>query len=224
MLPMLHLRVVETLTLTGADLCTSKAYDRIHVKCKYETRNTGNGPKNEENTDSYETLRRNSYDSVIRGENATGAKGGRPALGEHREERELGRWKSQGRPARQYSYHAYQLLPLPPIDIDWRINDLHRISICYSRKTRAFVKVFIFLAKADPRGDQGLHSSKNSTRSPREITLNLLLYLIVQKPHLLWFHWISFDYRVTLDFGSIAGGLDHVNPVIRLPIEHGINR
>ncbi|GJQ95558.1 hypothetical protein Tco_0006697 [Tanacetum coccineum] len=26
------------------------------VKCKYETRNTGNGPKNEGNTDSYETL------------------------------------------------------------------------------------------------------------------------------------------------------------------------
>ncbi|GJY95956.1 hypothetical protein Tco_0512317 [Tanacetum coccineum] len=32
-----------------------------------------------------------------------------------------------------------------------------------------------------------------------------------------------FDYRVTLGFGSIAGGLDPVNPVIRLPIERGIN-
>ncbi|GJU49506.1 retrovirus-related pol polyprotein from transposon TNT 1-94 [Tanacetum coccineum] len=32
-----------------------------------------------------------------------------------------------------------------------------------------------------------------------------------------------FDYRVTLGFGSIAGGLDLVNPVIRLPIERGIN-
>ncbi|GJR88724.1 retrovirus-related pol polyprotein from transposon TNT 1-94 [Tanacetum coccineum] len=32
-----------------------------------------------------------------------------------------------------------------------------------------------------------------------------------------------FDYRVTLDFGSIAGGLDPVNLVIRLPIERGIN-
>ncbi|GKD33618.1 hypothetical protein Tco_1249127, partial [Tanacetum coccineum] len=40
----------------------------------------------------------------------------------------------------------------------------------------------------------------------------------------LWFHWISFDYRVTLGFGSIAGGLDHVNPVIRLPLERGISR
>ncbi|GJX70808.1 reverse transcriptase domain-containing protein [Tanacetum coccineum] len=40
----------------------------------------------------------------------------------------------------------------------------------------------------------------------------------------LWFRWISFDYRVTLGFGSIASGLDHVNPVIRLPIEHGISR
>nr|GEU86252.1 reverse transcriptase domain-containing protein [Tanacetum cinerariifolium] len=33
-----------------------------------------------------------------------------------------------------------------------------------------------------------------------------------------------FDYRVTLGFGSIAGGLDHVNPIIRLPLEHGISR
>ncbi|GJZ95733.1 hypothetical protein Tco_0668067 [Tanacetum coccineum] len=38
-----------------------------------------------------------------------------------------------------------------------------------------------------------------------------------------WFRWISFDYRVTLGFGSIAGGLDHVNPVIRLPLKRGIN-
>ncbi|GJW52736.1 hypothetical protein Tco_0096821 [Tanacetum coccineum] len=41
---------------------------------------------------------------------------------------------------------------------------------------------------------------------------------------LLWFCWISFDYHVTLGFGSIAGGLDHVNPVIRLPLEHGISK
>ncbi|GJV98285.1 reverse transcriptase domain-containing protein [Tanacetum coccineum] len=33
-----------------------------------------------------------------------------------------------------------------------------------------------------------------------------------------------FDYLVPLGFGSIAGGLDHVNPVIRLPLEHGISR
>ncbi|GKA76941.1 MAK10-like protein [Tanacetum coccineum] len=33
-----------------------------------------------------------------------------------------------------------------------------------------------------------------------------------------------FDYRVTLGFGSIAGVIDHVNPVIRLPLEHGISR
>ncbi|GJR23929.1 hypothetical protein Tco_0972456 [Tanacetum coccineum] len=32
-----------------------------------------------------------------------------------------------------------------------------------------------------------------------------------------------FDYRVTLGFSSIAGGLDLVSPVIRLPIERGIN-
>ncbi|GJU88060.1 hypothetical protein Tco_1300483 [Tanacetum coccineum] len=39
-----------------------------------------------------------------------------------------------------------------------------------------------------------------------------------------WFRWISFYYRVTLGFGSIAGGLDHVNHVIRLPLECGISR
>ncbi|GJV22040.1 putative ribonuclease H-like domain-containing protein [Tanacetum coccineum] len=48
-----------------------------------------------------------------------------------------------------------------------------------------------------------------------------------------WFHCHSnhhgligypFDYRVTLGFGSIAGGIDHVNPVIRLPLERGISR
>ncbi|GJX80430.1 cysteine-rich receptor-like protein kinase [Tanacetum coccineum] len=32
-----------------------------------------------------------------------------------------------------------------------------------------------------------------------------------------------FDYRVTLGFGSILGGLDPVSPVIRLPIKRGIN-
>ncbi|GKB02075.1 hypothetical protein Tco_0830119 [Tanacetum coccineum] len=32
------------------------------------------------------------------------------------------------------------------------------------------------------------------------------------------------DYHVTLGFGSIVGGLDHVNPVIRLPLEHWISR
>ncbi|GKC76412.1 elongation factor Tu, mitochondrial [Tanacetum coccineum] len=34
------------------------------VKCKYMTRNTRNGRKNEENADSYEGLRRNPYDSI----------------------------------------------------------------------------------------------------------------------------------------------------------------
>nr|GEV19310.1 putative transposase (putative), gypsy type [Tanacetum cinerariifolium] len=33
-----------------------------------------------------------------------------------------------------------------------------------------------------------------------------------------------FDFRVTLGFGSIADGLDHVNLVIILPLEHGISR
>ncbi|GKA75472.1 hypothetical protein Tco_0781850, partial [Tanacetum coccineum] len=33
-----------------------------------------------------------------------------------------------------------------------------------------------------------------------------------------------FDYLVTLGFGSIADGIDHVNPVTRLPLKHGISR
>nr|GEV05683.1 hypothetical protein [Tanacetum cinerariifolium] len=68
-------------------------------------------------------------------------------------------------------------------------------------------------------GDQGLYSSKNSTISPTEITLILLLYLIVHKPHL-----ISFYYPIPLGFRSITDNIDHVNLVIRLLIEHGINR
>ncbi|GKB02460.1 hypothetical protein Tco_0830549 [Tanacetum coccineum] len=40
---------------------------------------------------------------------------------------------------------------------------------------------------------------------------------------LLVFVGYTFYYRVTLGFGSIAGGLDPVSPVIRLPIECGIN-
>ncbi|GKD40979.1 hypothetical protein Tco_1261186 [Tanacetum coccineum] len=36
----------------------------IICKCKYVTRNTGKERKNEENTDSYENLRHNPYDSV----------------------------------------------------------------------------------------------------------------------------------------------------------------
>nr|GEU71137.1 hypothetical protein [Tanacetum cinerariifolium] len=54
-------------------------------------------------------------------------------------------------------------------------------------------------------------------RIPQEVQgrlhLNSLLYLIVHK-----------KLHITLGFGSIAGGLDHVNPVIRLPLKHGINR
>ncbi|GKE12134.1 hypothetical protein Tco_1415685, partial [Tanacetum coccineum] len=45
---------------------------------------------------------------------------------------------------------------------------------------------------------------------------------VVKKDH--GFVGYPFDYRVTLGFGSIAGGLDHVNPVIRLLLEHGISR
>nr|GEZ44906.1 nicotianamine synthase, S-adenosyl-L-methionine-dependent methyltransferase [Tanacetum cinerariifolium] len=33
-----------------------------------------------------------------------------------------------------------------------------------------------------------------------------------------------FEYRVTICIGSVAGGLDHVNPLTRLPLEHGISK
>ncbi|GKD79236.1 hypothetical protein Tco_1341857, partial [Tanacetum coccineum] len=36
---------------------------KLRLKCKYVTRNTGKGRKIEENEDSYEGLRRNTYDS-----------------------------------------------------------------------------------------------------------------------------------------------------------------
>nr|GEX87605.1 hypothetical protein [Tanacetum cinerariifolium] len=55
---------------------------------------------------------------------------------------------------------------------------------------------------------------------------------IGKKGHILDMIWENyhgfvrypFDYRVTLGFVSITGGLDHVNPVIRFPLEHGISR
>ncbi|GJY72480.1 hypothetical protein Tco_0476183 [Tanacetum coccineum] len=40
----------------------------------------------------------------------------------------------------------------------------------------------------------------------------------------LGFVGYPFGYRVTLGFGSIVGGLDHVNHVIRFPLERGISR
>ncbi|KAL0293659.1 UNVERIFIED_CONTAM: hypothetical protein Scaly_3137200 [Sesamum calycinum] len=43
------------------------------------------------------------------GENAAGAKRGRPAPGEHREERETGRWKSQGRPGHLTEMEGFSL-------------------------------------------------------------------------------------------------------------------
>ncbi|GJT20041.1 hypothetical protein Tco_0878747 [Tanacetum coccineum] len=65
----------------------------------------------------------------------------------------------------------------------------------------------------------GPESVKNqeSEKSPKEI-------IKAKKEQDQGFIGYPFDYRVTLGFGSIAGGLDHVNPVIRLPLEHGISR
>ncbi|GKA78288.1 hypothetical protein Tco_0784825 [Tanacetum coccineum] len=53
----------EFYLITGR-IPTVAAAGQRHIKCKYVTRNTGKGHENEENTDSYEALRRNPYDSV----------------------------------------------------------------------------------------------------------------------------------------------------------------
>ncbi|GJS92341.1 reverse transcriptase domain-containing protein [Tanacetum coccineum] len=118
-------------------------------------------------------------------------------------------------------HHGYTTQPFTSIQVSLKIY----VSHLTRRLTRPLLTSHSENAdiEEDLRGDQGLYTSKNSTRSLREITLNLLLYLIVHKQLLSWFRWISFDYHVTLGFGSIAGGLDHANPVIRLPIEHGIS-
>ncbi|GJX40869.1 splicing factor [Tanacetum coccineum] len=50
----------------GMQCMTPTELDRL-VKCKYVTRSMGKGRKNEENMDSYETLRCNPYDSVTPG-------------------------------------------------------------------------------------------------------------------------------------------------------------
>ncbi|GJS96730.1 retrovirus-related pol polyprotein from transposon TNT 1-94 [Tanacetum coccineum] len=65
----------SAVVLDGIAHLESESVDRIfpihyrtrlpHVKCKYVTRNTGKGHESEENTDSYEALRRNPYDSVM---------------------------------------------------------------------------------------------------------------------------------------------------------------
>ncbi|GJY00256.1 hypothetical protein Tco_0357274 [Tanacetum coccineum] len=53
--------------LSGGIFDNIKYLILFSVKRKYMARNTGNGQENEENTDSYETLRRNLYDSSFGG-------------------------------------------------------------------------------------------------------------------------------------------------------------
>ncbi|GJY61389.1 hypothetical protein Tco_0462046 [Tanacetum coccineum] len=48
--------IMQTKTELTLEQTQQGISDEVLVKCKYETRNTGNGPKNEGNTDSYETL------------------------------------------------------------------------------------------------------------------------------------------------------------------------
>ncbi|GJS56387.1 zinc knuckle CX2CX4HX4C containing protein [Tanacetum coccineum] len=170
--------------LEGKQKSSGEIFDNIKylilfsVKCKYEIRNTGNGPK------------------IKKTRILTRLYGVTPTI-------------VLSHPSQNYGVTC---------TLDYAVTSfrLARWKVRVSSLRRKPLKAL--------RSDQGFYTSKNSTRSLREITLNLLLYLIVHKSHLLWFRWISFDYRVTLGFGSIAGGLDHVNPVIRLPIEHGISK
>ncbi|GJY17525.1 hypothetical protein Tco_0389016 [Tanacetum coccineum] len=59
-----------------------------------------------------------------------------------------------------------------------------------------------------------------------EIFIRKLLHQVSQSSHetVHGFVGYPFDYRITLGFDSIAGGLDHVNPIIRLLLEHGTSR
>nr|GEY12240.1 hypothetical protein [Tanacetum cinerariifolium] len=61
-----------------------------------------------------------------------------------------------------------------------------------------------------------------------EVEANLMAKVVAEESCTLLedycFIGYPFDYHVTLGFRSIAGGLDHVNHVIRLPIESGISR
>nr|GEU56568.1 hypothetical protein [Tanacetum cinerariifolium] len=57
-----------------------------------------------------------------------------------------------------------------------------------------------------------------------EWAVNLVALKLLPDHHLLDRSEISFDCRVTVGFGSISGGLDHVNHVIRLPLKHGLSK
>ncbi|GJY84242.1 hypothetical protein Tco_0497618 [Tanacetum coccineum] len=93
-------------------------------------------------------------------------------------------------------------------------------------KERANIMVTRVHGKEDAEGNV---AEKKKVKESRKANLGKLL-----KYNAWSIRWSSvrdhafvgypFDYRVTLGFGSIAGGLDHVNPVIRLPLEHGISR
>ncbi|GJS30500.1 hypothetical protein Tco_0491120 [Tanacetum coccineum] len=115
------------------------------VKCKYVTRNTGKGRKNEENMDSYESLRRNLMDALRRN-------------------------LFKARHVTQQDYGVTKLKVYVVTSLLWKAK-----------------------------------TSKSALRHHG-------------------FVGYPFDYHVTLGFGSIMGGLDLVNPVIRLPLEHGISR
>ncbi|GJW92257.1 hypothetical protein Tco_0169810, partial [Tanacetum coccineum] len=117
------------------------------LRCKMQVcdKKHGKRTKNEENTDSYETLRRNPYDSVT--------------------------------PMSYLSQHYGVTLTL-----DYAVTSFKP----------ARWKVHVSSLRRKPLKDHG-------------------------------FVGYPFDYRVTLGFGSIAGSLDHVNHVIRLPLEYGIS-
>ncbi|GJW52136.1 hypothetical protein Tco_0093487 [Tanacetum coccineum] len=85
-----------------------------------------------------------------------------------------------------------------------------------------------FLSEIEPKKVKCKYATRNTGKGPKMKKTWILTRLYGVTPTIVLRHHgfvgHPFDYRVTLGFGSIAGGLDHVNHVIRLPPEHVISR
>ncbi|GJY74918.1 hypothetical protein Tco_0479349 [Tanacetum coccineum] len=93
------------------------------------------------------------------------------------------------------------------------INDLKK---CGYKKDNCELN-YKFLNNLQPEWKQ-YGTLMRQTKNLMDINIDALNFLMLD------INYISFDYHVPLGFGSIAGGLDHVNMVIRLPLERGISR
>nr|GFA53894.1 Gag-Pol polyprotein [Tanacetum cinerariifolium] len=69
-----------------------------------------------------------------------------------------------------------------------------------------------------------LYRLKQALRDWYDELSKLLISKVSLKPARWKVHISSLRLKPLKGFGSIAGGLDHVNPVIRLPLEHEISR